>query len=112
MQKYKGNELEQKFEIFPWNDNFKTGIQKIDEEHKKIIELLNNLEKQGFKIAVLFITDVIKNGSYVVYNDSAKEIIADSFNISDIKQGIYLQDIVSRKKQMLPNIMEVTEKKI
>ena len=42
MQKYKGNELEQKFEIFPWNDNFKTGIQKIDEEHKKIIELLNN----------------------------------------------------------------------
>ena len=86
--------------------------EEIEKDLSKYVELLNNLEKQGFKIAVLFITDVIKNGSYVVYNDSAKEIIADSFNISDIKQGIYLQDIVSRKKQMLPNIMEVIEKKI
>ena len=83
--------------------------EEIEKDLSKYVELLNNLEKQGFKIAVLFITDVIKNGSYVVYNDSAKEIIADSFNI---KQGIYLQDIVSRKKQMLPNIMEVIEKKI
>lgn len=35
--------MKQKFEIFPWNNNFETGIDEIDEQHKKLIELLNNL---------------------------------------------------------------------
>ncbi len=35
--------LEQQFEIFPWNNNLETGIDEIDEQHKKLIELLNNL---------------------------------------------------------------------
>ncbi|MDZ7817249.1 MAG: hemerythrin family protein [Aliarcobacter sp.] len=35
--------MEQKFEIFPWNDNFKMGIDEIDVQHNKLIELLNNL---------------------------------------------------------------------
>lgn len=31
------------FEIFPWNANFGTGIAIIDEQHKKLIDLLNQL---------------------------------------------------------------------
>lgn len=31
------------FEIFPWNENLKTGINKIDEQHKVIIMLINKL---------------------------------------------------------------------
>lgn len=30
-------------EIFPWNDNFETGIPLVDAQHKKLIELLNLL---------------------------------------------------------------------
>ena len=30
-------------EIFPWNDNFTTGIAQIDEQHKRLVELLNVL---------------------------------------------------------------------
>ena len=30
-------------EIFPWNENFSTGIAVIDEQHRKLIELLNVL---------------------------------------------------------------------
>ena len=30
-------------EIFPWNDNFDTGINEIDVQHKKLVELLNQL---------------------------------------------------------------------
>ncbi|WP_041421303.1 bacteriohemerythrin [Sideroxydans lithotrophicus] len=30
-------------EIFPWNDNFRTGIPVIDEQHRKLVELLNKL---------------------------------------------------------------------
>jgi len=31
------------FEIFPWNDNFETGIDLIDEQHKQLINILNKL---------------------------------------------------------------------
>ncbi len=30
-------------DIFPWNANFNTGIQKIDEQHEKLVRLLNEL---------------------------------------------------------------------
>ncbi len=30
-------------EIFPWNPNFETGIDKIDEQHKKLVDLINRL---------------------------------------------------------------------
>ena len=31
------------FEIFPWNGNFETGIEEIDLQHKKLVEILNRL---------------------------------------------------------------------
>jgi diguanylate cyclase (GGDEF)-like protein/hemerythrin-like metal-binding protein len=31
------------FEVFPWNNNFETGVEIIDEQHKKLISLLNEL---------------------------------------------------------------------
>ena len=31
------------FEVFPWNKNFETGIAIIDEQHKKLVSLLNEL---------------------------------------------------------------------
>ena len=30
-------------DIFPWDDNFNTGIATIDEQHKKLVNLLNLL---------------------------------------------------------------------
>ncbi|MDO8988049.1 MAG: bacteriohemerythrin [Sideroxyarcus sp.] len=30
-------------DIFPWNDNFETGIPIVDEQHRKLVELLNKL---------------------------------------------------------------------
>jgi hemerythrin-like metal-binding protein len=31
------------FEVFPWDKNFETGISKIDEEHKRLVDILNHL---------------------------------------------------------------------
>ena len=30
-------------EIFPWNENFSTGIESIDNQHKTLLNLLNKL---------------------------------------------------------------------
>ncbi len=37
------NDTPVKFEVFPWNENFETGIARIDEQHKILIALLNEL---------------------------------------------------------------------
>ncbi|MGM0632688.1 MAG: bacteriohemerythrin [Pseudomonadota bacterium] len=34
------------FQIFPWNENFATGIPSIDEQHYKLVEILNRLARQ------------------------------------------------------------------
>lgn len=31
------------FEVFPWNENFETGIAIIDEQHRELVDLLNQL---------------------------------------------------------------------
>ena len=66
----------------------------------------------SYLCVVLFITDVYKNGSYVIYNNDAEDIILDAFDLKDVKEGIYIPDLVSRKKQMLPALLEVIEKRV
>ena len=35
--------MQTNLEIFPWNDNFETGIVEIDRQHRKLVDLLNSL---------------------------------------------------------------------
>lgn len=34
------------FEIFPWNENFNTGIEIVDQQHRQLVDILNRLAKQ------------------------------------------------------------------
>ena len=74
------------------------------------VEKLDEIAKRDYSTVTLFITDIVENGSYVLYNTDAKHIIEDSFDITDIEEGTFIPDLVSRKKQMLPQIMETLEK--
>ena len=75
-------------------------------------KLLDNISiNNNYVLVALFITDIISNGSYVIYNNSAKSILNDAFNIDNINQGTYLKNIVSRKKQIIPPIIEVLDNK-
>ncbi len=38
--------MNQMFEIFPWNSNLETGIDLIDEQHRKLVALINRLAQQ------------------------------------------------------------------
>lgn len=82
----------------------------IKENIGSFVDKLNEMVKGEFGVVCLFITDIIKNGSYVIYNDSASEIVQDSFGLKEITQGTFLPNMVSRKKQMLPKLMESLER--
>lgn len=83
----------------------------IKENIQDYVAKLDEIAKGEYAIVTLFITDVISNGSYVLFNTDAKEIVADSFNIPDLEEGTFIKDLVSRKKQMLPNLMDTLEKR-
>lgn len=77
-------------------------------EYQKVLDTISI--NNNYLIVALFITDIIKNGSYIIYNSKSKSIMSDAFDIVDIKQGEYLKDVISRKKQMIPQMIEVLEK--
>ena len=85
-------------------------INDFSESIEKYKDLLNrNAENNNYDVFAFFITDILKNGSYVYYNDSAIEIISKAFDIENMPQGTYLDGCVSRKKQVIPKIMKVLD---
>ena len=71
------------------------------------IKYLNKeAEANNYTTMVFIITDIFKNGSYILFNEKAKDIIEEAFGNS-IEEGSFLEEVVSRKKQILPKIMNV-----
>ncbi len=84
----------------------------IHERAEDVITELNNMcEYGGLKIALLFVTDVIRNGSYLFYNEKSKDLLEDAYGIDELYQGLYFDGVVSRKKQMLPPLLESEDRR-
>ena len=107
------------FKTFTIN-NKKVGVSQIstintdefETESNEYIELIERIAKNNdYYILVLLVTDILNNGSYVYYNSSCEDILNNCLNVNNLKQGYYLEGVISRKKQVIPNIMEVLSKK-
>ena len=83
----------------------------IARKQDELVEHLNEMYKAGYKMTLLFVTDVIRNGSYLFYNDAAQEFLEDAYNVKELKQGNFFEGFVSRKKQMLPPLIDLSERR-
>ena len=83
----------------------------IDKNKDKYINELNEIAKDNYIAVVLFVTDIIKNGSYILFNSAALDLVRESYGKEDLDEGSYLDGYVSRKKQMLPSLLEEAEKR-
>ena len=77
----------------------------LDKKEEYIAYLDKACELKGLKLMAIFITDIVNNGSYVIYSSNAKQIMSLAYDRSDMEEGLYLDGVISRKKQMVPNIM-------
>lgn len=81
----------------------------IEDVLKRQEELENAMKKEiqedGLKLIVLAITDILNSNSEIIaLGDNATEIIEKSFNKTLENNRAFLEGVVSRKKQLLPNI--------
>ncbi|MDP2903326.1 MAG: bacteriohemerythrin, partial [Methylovulum sp.] len=70
-----------KVEIFPWDDNFNTGIPEIDAQHQKLVQLLNELASYlGNQSETPQLNRVFDDlAQYAVYHFKTEEIIWNQY---------------------------------
>jgi hemerythrin-like metal-binding protein/PAS domain S-box-containing protein len=94
------------FEIFPWSANFETGIELIDEQHKQLVNILNQLaahlanRSNGIKLNEIF--DKLAN--YAEYHFKSEEKIwRDYFGDDEWyhghheTHGSFIQEVIALK---------------
>ena len=102
------------FKTFPQSDKkfaigqvFTLDKDRIFNELDEYIKQLEEIkEKEGYEFIILLVTDIIQNGSYLLFTKDAKTILETIYNLGEINQGYYIDELVSRKKQLLPLILE------
>lgn len=101
-------------------DNQKVGIGQVSsmstdeimDQSSSFVSTLNEIAKnEDYSAIALFVTDILKNGSYVLFNEDSKDIFSGSFGVSDIEEGYFFEGLVSRKKQVVPKIMTYMDNK-
>lgn len=84
-------------------------VADVDEILDKKLEyqqLLNQVSLDNdYLFTILIVTDVIRNGSHMLFSDGAKDVIKGAFNLSEAELGVYIPDILSRKKQVVPKVI-------
>lgn len=79
-------------------------LNKKDEYINKINEIKKN---RDYDLLLLCVTDIIKDGSYILFDNESKELLGKAFNKEDIYEGYFFNKCLSRKKQLVPHIMKV-----
>jgi manganese-dependent inorganic pyrophosphatase len=74
-----------------------------------IKELDDIMEHHGYNICALFVTNIITNDSNVLYARKCEDLIRIAYGLSSIEEGQLLEGVMSRKKQMVPNLMSVID---
>lgn len=81
--------------------------QKALKDKEKYIEVLEKISKEhDYDILAFCITDIINSNTYLLYNEQSKNVFATVFDAINMHQGYELKGVVSRKKQIIPLLMD------
>ena len=84
-----------------------------DEMKKELEEYVHTLdevaEANNYDFVALYVTDIIQNGSYVIFNTKGQEVVDVVYGEENLPEGYFVDNCVSRKKHVVPLIMEVFE---
>ncbi|MBS4539175.1 putative manganese-dependent inorganic diphosphatase [Clostridium sp. D2Q-11] len=85
---------------------FTLDIDKIFSRKDEFLEFISTIHNnRGYSLTLILITDILKEGSYLLYSSDINNLISTAFEVSK-EQGVFVEGIVSRKKQIIPRIIE------
>lgn len=104
------------YKLYSINDkNFAIGqffTMNFDEIEKDIdgyVEVLNRVaEANNYVLVALYVTDIIHNGSYVLFNEKGSNVISLAYQ-DEVHEGYFVEGCLSRKKHIVPILMEILE---
>lgn len=74
-----------------------------------LAEMTKVCQEENFALSLVMVTDIIKEGTYLLFSGEPKALIAKAFN-QDAKDGVmYLPGVMSRKKQIIPPLSEAVK---
>lgn len=97
---------------------YKIGIGQVStvgtENIQKIRDIMLNYMKtvnknKSYNLVMMMLTDVLKEGSELLFVGEDKELIAKAFNVQPGESSVYLPGVVSRKKQVVPPLSAAVE---
>ncbi|MGB9679277.1 MAG: putative manganese-dependent inorganic diphosphatase [Thermoanaerobacteraceae bacterium] len=94
-------------------NNYKIGIGQVNtltdtgELKKKLINFMEQTRKdKKYDLLLLMLTDIINEGSEILFSTNNKEILIRAFNVNVTDNHFYLPYVISRKKQVVPPIIK------
>lgn len=85
---------------------FTLSIDDIMDQKSKYIKFIDNTaSSKGYYLNIMAVTDIINEGSYLFYTSEKEKLVKNIFELEEIYQGVYLPKCVSRKKQIVPSII-------
>lgn len=100
----------QDFKVFSIND-YKIGVSQINTMciesfipvKDDMLNLMKNIcKEQNFNLVILMITDILNGGSKLMVVGQDKELVERAFNVKLNEHYVYLPEVLSRKKQIIP----------
>lgn len=89
---------------------FTTDINIFKAREAELVKEINRVQSANdYKACVLFVTNFLTNDSNVLFADNTKRVIESAYGIEQAEQWQLLKGVVSRKQQMVPNIMNVID---
>jgi len=85
--------------------------EELAEIKEKIIpEIKATMQKDGIDMIFFMLTNILKESSEVIFNgQSAGSILENGFSVEVGEESVVLNGVVSRKKQLLPTIVDTME---
>lgn len=80
--------------------------------HKdEILSCMDNVcNLEGYDMSLLMITNIIEEGTHLFYTGRPKTIIGEAFKKDASESVIYLPGVMSRKKQIIPQLVEAAQR--
>lgn len=78
--------------------------------YDEVLQAMRNMsDDQEVDLVVLLVTDVVMGGTELIAVGPAKWIVEQAFKVQSTENSIFLPNVFSRKKQVVPNLMKAAK---